>query len=233
MPLRIGHRGAAGTHPENTMAAFRRAVELGCDGVEFDVHRTSDGQIIVMHDFFLGRTANGEGLIMATTLEQLKQLDAGSWKAPEFAGERIPTLVELIRKTPASLMLFMEMKAGSVHYPGIEEDVVRIIREEGALERFQISSFDHKCLRRIHELAPEIPLGMLYSGNPIDPVGMAKACGASALHPSADFVKPEVVAEAHAAGLQVNVWTCNPPWLIEAMKLCGVDGIMSDYPDRI
>ncbi|HLO02883.1 MAG TPA: glycerophosphodiester phosphodiesterase [Symbiobacteriaceae bacterium] len=233
MPLRIGHRGAAGTHPENTMVSFHRAIELGCDGIEFDVHRTADGQLIVIHDGFLNRTTNGTGLIMSTTYDQIEALDAGSWKNPQFTGERIPTLRQLIRETPASLTLYLELKAGSVHYPGVEEELLTVLKEEGALDRVQISSFDHHALKKIHGLAPELPLGMLFADNLLDPVGLAKQVGAEALHPAWEWVTPAFVETAHAAGLKVNVWTVNLPEAIMLMTACGVDGIMSDFPDRI
>jgi len=233
MPLRIGHRGAAGTHPENTLASIRRAMELGADGAEFDIHRTRDGHLVVIHDAFLNRTTNGTGLIMEKTLAEIKALDAGSWKGQEFAGEPVPTLQELIRETPNDFGLFLELKAGSIRYPGIEEDVLRVLTQEGARERTQISSFDHKALRKFHELDPGIELGMLFAENLLDPVGMARAIGAQALHPAWEWVTPDLVETAHRAGLKVNAWTANLPLAIAMMKQCGVDGIMSDYPDRL
>lgn len=233
MPLRIGHRGAAGTHPENTMVSFRRAIELGCDGIEFDVHRTADGELIVIHDGFLNRTTNGTGLIMATSFDQIEGLDAGSWKGAQFAGERVPTLRQLIRETPPTLYLYLELKAGSVHYPGIEEQLLSLLAAEGALGRVQISSFDHHALKQLHELAPTLPLGMLFADNLLDPVALAKQVGAEALHPAWEWVTPAFVEKAHAAGLKVNVWTVNLAEAIMLMTACGVDGIMSDFPDRV
>lgn len=233
MPLRIGHRGAAGTHPENTLIAIQRALELGADGVEFDIHRTSDGHLVVIHDAFLNRTTNGTGLVMGSTLADLKRLDAGSWKDPQFAGEQIPTLRELIRATPNDCRLFLELKAGSIRYPGIEEEILKVLVEEGARDRTQISSFDHHGLRKIHQLDPGMSLGMLFTENLLDPVSMAKAIGAQAIHPAWEWVTPELVESAHAANLKVNTWTCNLPMAIQMVKACGVDGIMSDYPDRL
>jgi glycerophosphoryl diester phosphodiesterase len=233
MALRIGHRGAAGTHPENTMVSFRRAVELGCDGVEFDVHKTRDGHLVVIHDAFVNRTTNGQGLIREMTLDQLKALDAGCFKGDQFKGERIPTLHELIEGTPSSLKLFCELKAGSIHYPGIEEDLLKAIDAAGARDRFQISSFDHVALKRIHEMDPSMPLGMLYSENMVDAVGLAQSLGCNALHPTWEWTTPDLVARAHAAGMQVNVWTVNMPMAVQMMKAIGVDGIMSDFPDRV
>lgn len=233
MPLRIGHRGAAGTHPENTLISFRRAVELCAVGAEFDVHRTRDGHLVVIHDEFLDRTTTGTGLIRDLTLAEIKQADAGVKKGPQFAGERVPTLHEVIAAVPADFLFFLELKAGSIHYPGIEEDLLRALEQEGVLGRVQVSSFDHHALCRLHELKPDLPLGMLYSENLLDPVGMARAIGAEALHPAWAWVTPELVATAHAAGLKVNTWTANLPEVIAMLKRYGVDGIMSDFPDRI
>lgn len=229
--LRIAHRGAAGTYPENTLASFRRAMEIGVDGVETDVHRTKDGHLVIIHDPLVDRTTNGTGLVRDLTLEQIKALDAGSWKGSQFAGERIPTLREFIREVPC--MLFLELKYGSIHYPGIEEELLNVIHEEGARGRVQISSFDHKALKHIHELDPAMPLGMLYGDNLLNPVALAREVGAEALHPSFDWVTPQFVAEAHAAGLKINTWVANWPWAIAMLKQVGVDGIMSDFPERL
>lgn len=231
--LRIGHRGAAGTHPENTMVSFRRALELGAQGIEFDVHRTQDGHLVVIHDLWLHRTTNGQGLVRDHTLAEIQALDAGAWKGSEFAGERVPTLREVIRGTPAQCRLFLELKFGSIHYPGIEGEVLALLREEGALPRTQISSFDHHALKRIHELDPGVEIGMLFDCNLLDPVASARACGARALHPAGFWVTPDLIRQARAAGLAVTVWTVNEPPFIALMKHLGVDGIMSDYPDRI
>lgn len=232
MPKIIAHRGTSGRAPENTMAAFRRAAAMGCHGIEFDIHRSADGHLVVIHDPFLERTTNGRGLVRAATLAELKALDAGSWKGQEFAGERVPTLAEVIAD-PAlqELTLYIELKAGSIHYPGIEAELVALLRRLGCVPRVQVSSFDHVGLLRLHELAPELPLGILYEGNPLNPVAMARAVGATALHPSWHFVQPDLVQGAHAAGLAVNVWTVNTPEVAAHVRACGVDGIMSDYPE--
>ncbi len=231
MALRIGHRGAAGTHPENTMVSFQWAVELGVDGIEFDVHRTMDGHLVVIHDAMVDRTTNGSGMIMAMGLAEIRALDAGVKKDARFAGERIPTLQELIRAIPAEVQLFLELKAGTVHYPGIEADVVRVLREEGTMGRVQVSSFDHHALKRLHELAPELPLGMLFADNLLDPVRLAQEVGAEAIHPAWEWVTEEMVQAAHAAGLKVNTWTVNHPFMLARVKAFGVDGIISDFPE--
>jgi glycerophosphoryl diester phosphodiesterase len=231
--LRIGHRGAAGTAPENTLVSMRRALEIGVDAVEFDIHRTKDGVLVVMHDFTVDRTTGGTGTIADMTLAELRQLETGSWKGAEFAGEGMPTLAELVQAVPAPVVFFLEVKAGSYRYPGIEEQLVAFFQEHGMLDRVQVSSFDHIALLKLRELLPGLPTGMLYSERPVDPVAMAKACGATAIHPHWAMISREVVAAAHTAGLQVNVYTPNTPAAIAACYAMGVDGIITDYPERL
>lgn len=231
--FRIGHRGAAGTAPENTIASMQKALASGVDAVEFDVHRTRDGQLVVIHDPTLNRTSTGTGAISQLTLGEIQQHDAGAWKSPAYAGERIPSLAELVAAVPAPTVLFLELKAGSFMYPGIEQDLARFITTNGITDRVQISSFDHHALRLLRELLPTVPTGMLYYAKPIDAIGMARACGATALHPMWMYVTPEDVAEAHAAGLQVNVWTPNSVDDIAHCKTLGIDGIITDYPERL
>lgn len=215
------------------MVAFRRAMEIGVDGLEFDVHRTMDGHLVVIHDAAVERTTSGSGLIMAMTLEEVQALDAGVKKGPEFAGERVPTLRELIRSTPPEMRLFLELKAGAIHYPGMEQELVALLKEEGALQRTQVSSFDHHALKLLNEIEPNLALGMLFTENLLNPVAMAREIGCEALHPAWEWVTQEMVESAHAAGLQVNTWTVNHPFAIARVTAFGVDGIMSDYPDRL
>lgn len=231
--LKIGHRGAAGTHPENTLASFRRAAELGCDGVELDIHRTRDGHLVVIHDFSLDRTTTGMGVIRDLTLAEVQAADAGRFRGQQFAGERVPTLGEVLDVLPESMTVFIELKKGSMYYPGIEAELLAFLQQKGALRRVQISSFDHQALRRIHELAPDLPLGMLYGENLLDAVGYAQEVGAQALHPNWEWVTPELLQAAHAAGLQVNTWTVNDPALITQYRAMGVDGMISDFPERL
>ena len=231
--LRIGHRGAAGTCPENTLAAYRRAVELGCDGIELDIHRTRDGHLVVIHDFFLNATTTGHGLIRDLTLADVKAADAGVRKGEQFAGERVPTLEEVLDALPEQMTIFVELKAGSMIYPGIEADLLALLERKAAMHRVQVSSFDHQGLAQLHQLAPDLPLGMLYSENLLDAVGMAEAIGCSALHPLFLWVTPMLIQAAHAAGMQVNTWTINEPPFIAQYRAMGVDGIMSDFPERL
>ncbi len=233
MVLRIAHRGASGVCPENTLTAFRRALAMGVDGIELDVHRTRDGHLVVIHDPILDRTTSGSGLVMNHTLDEIRRLDAGAWKGPEFAGERVPTLQEVLREIPPSVRIFVELKAGSTHYPGIEEQLLRVLREERVADRTQISSFDHHALYRLHQLDPDMPLGILFLSNPLDPVARAREVGAEALHPVFFWATRPLVEQARRAGLRVVAWPVNDPTFIAMVKQAGVDGIISDFPDRI
>ncbi len=208
--LRIGHRGASAEAPENTIASFRRAVDLGADAVELDLHRTREGRFIVIHDDTLDRTTGGHGPVDALTFDELRRLDAGSWKDPAFAGERLPTLEEVVDALPARVAVLRDL-----------------------LGRVRVSSFDHRALARLRQLLPAVSTGALFVALPVDPVAIARACGAQAIHPNFRYLTRDVVDEAHRAGLAVHAWTVNEPADIVAVRGLGVDGIMSDHPERL
>ena len=231
--LKIGHRGAAAHAPENTLASFRRAVELGADAIEFDLHRTRDGGFVVIHDDTVDRTTNGHGKVAALSLAELRRLDAGSWKASEFAGERIPTFEEVIEAVPERVTLFAELKAGSARSPGIEDALARFIRERNVMDRLRVSSFDHRALARLRPLLPELQTGALFTCLPVDLVALGRNAGAQAVHPSFHYLTRDAVEEAHRAGLAVYAWTVNEPTDIDAVRAMGVDGMFSDHPDRL
>lgn len=228
------HRGASGVCPENTMAAFRKAVELGAGGIETDVQMTSDGVLVLCHDEKVDRTTNGRGLLASMNWSEVQALDAGSWFAPQFAGERIPTLEQLLDLVVESgIMLNIEIKSGLVIYPGIEAKAIELVRRAGLGERVIFSSANHFSLVECKRHAPEIRTGILYIEGLVDPWLYAKHIGANALHPLYHGVRPELVTGAHAAGLAVNTWTVDDPKAISYMAQCGVDGIITNYPDRV
>ncbi len=229
--LRIGHRGAAGTAPENTIASFRRALAIGVDAVELDVQRTRDGALVVIHDETVDRTTDGTGRVGDLSLGEIRRLDAGSRKGHEFAGERVPTLDEVIDAVGAPVALFVELK-DPARYPGIEREVLAVLRRRGVRGRAGISSFDHASLARVRAADPSVRLGFLYSRHD-DPVGAARTLGAAAIHPPFRSVNADLVAAAHAAGLAVHTWTVNEPADVEAVRALAVDGIFSDHPERL
>ncbi len=229
--LRIGHRGAAAHAPENTVASFRRAVELDADAVEFDVQRTRDGALVVIHDETVDRTTNGSGRVGDLTFGEVRALDAGVWKGREFAGERVPTLEEAIDAVPERIRLFVELKDPAL-YPGIEAQVLGVLGERNALRRAEVSSFDHDALARVRAADADVAIGLLFSRHP-DPVPAARRLRARALHVGSRALTGDLVANAHAAGLAVYVWTVNDPADIAAARALGVDGMFSDHPERL
>lgn len=238
----IAHRGASGVAPENTLAAVRLAADLGAQAVEVDLRRTRDGRIVLMHDDTLERTTNGRGLVAERTLDELKKLDAGSWfprrfwlrrrAAPRFTGEPIPTLEELLDLAcRRDIGLYLEIKAPCP--PGTEQAVVAAIHNAGALARTAVISYDPAVLQRVRQTDPAVSLGYNFKWHQLDPVIRAVSVGAKIIVPRVYYASPRLVAEAKRRGLQVIVWTVNDPERIKDMVALGVDGIMSDYPDRL
>lgn len=232
-PVVVGHRGAAGHAPENTLAAFERGLALGADVIECDVHLTRDGRLAIIHDHTVDRTTSGAGPVGGYSLAELKALDAGAWRGPEFAGQRVPALEEVLDLARGRARVAIEVKQGPVFYPGLEEALVATLERFGAVGEVLVISFDHRSVRRVRELNPAVAVGVLYSARPVDPAALASAAGAQALLPHWALITREDVEEAHRAGLLVLPWTANEPELIARLLAMGVDGAASDYPDRL
>lgn len=236
-PLVIGHRGAMAMAPENTMASFLEALRQGADGIECDVHLSRDGQVIVMHDATVDRTTNGTGPIAELTFEALSRLDAGSWYDPRFAGERVPTLDAVLSLVKAEskrqdrpLLAVIELKAGSRRYRGIEAAVTQAILAADLSEQTIIISFDHRAILETKRLAPTITGGVLYYGQPIDPVHLARTANADFLGPSLECVSAEEVELAHQMGLKVFVWTVQTSEQALALATLKVDAFGANAP---
>lgn len=227
----VAHRGASAEAPENTLAAFRRALEIGVDGVELDAHLTADGVPVVMHDPLLERTTDGHGLVKDLDLAALRRLDAGRRFGERFAGERIPTLAEAL-DVLARVRVIIEIKNGPLYYPAIASRILGVVAEIGH-PAVTISSFDHHVLREVGTAAPDVPTAVLYAARPIDPVRMARDAGARVLHPNWAYVTPDVVALAHAAGLRVEAWTVDELVHLRHILATGVDGVMTNRPERL
>ncbi|GGA49111.1 glycerophosphodiester phosphodiesterase [Paenibacillus physcomitrellae] len=232
--LNIAHRGASGYCPENTMAAFKRAIELGANGIETDVQMTADGHLVLIHDEGLQRTAGSPKLVKDVTLEELRTLDAGSWYDPSFAGERVPTLRELLELVlPTSVQVNIELKNGIVQYPGLEEAVIQEVRELGLSDRIIISSFNHYSLVKCKQLAPEIRTGVLYMEGLYEPWKYAAGLGADALHPHYFAVLPEWVAASAEQNIAYHPFTVNKEEDMKRLLEAGVAAIITDYPDKL
>ena len=232
-PLILAHRGASAEAPENTLAAFRLALEQGADGFELDVHRTRDGHLVVCHDETVDRTTDGTGAIGAMTLAELKRLDAGRWFDERFAGERIPTLDEvwaLAEEAGGLRLLNVEVKLGFAAYPGIEEALVEWIESRGLEERVVVSSFNHFSLLRLHQLAQKLRTGILYMAAWVEPWLGAHRVGARSLHPYHPTLVPPLVEAAHQQGLEVYPFTVDEPRRMEELAKMGVDGLITNRP---
>jgi glycerophosphoryl diester phosphodiesterase len=219
--LNIGHRGASKAFPENTLAAFRAACDAGADMCELDVQLSRDGAVVVIHDDTVDRTTNGRGAVAGLTLEQLKGLDAGG-------GERIPTLDEVFAATAGRCGINVELKIA-----GLEAQVAAIMRKWNAVETAMVSSFEWGALEAIRALAPEIRLGVLAEKKPDRMLEAAARMHAYAVNPRFDLATREFCAAAHAGGFKVFVWTVDAPEAMRLLIAAGVDGIMTNYPDRM
>lgn len=230
-PQVIGHRGAAGYAPENTMASFERALTLGVDAIELDVHPTSDGELVVIHDPTLERTTNGHGFVSAHTLAQLQELDAGAWFDPAFAGQRIPLFRDVLAWAKGRTPVVIEIKQGPIFYPNIEELLVGVLEETGMRDQVLVISFDHISVHKVKQLAPDIPTGVLYAGRCVNPVSLAREAQADALMPYWPLLTKEEVAAAHQAGLFIGPWG-GAEQNYEFILATGVDAVIADFPDR-
>lgn len=232
--LRIAHRGASGHCPENTRAALVRAIELGADMVEIDCQLTLDGAAVILHDERVDRTTNGRGALRAKTLRQVKELDAGSWFSPSFAREQVPTLEEALDALAGRVGLNLELKGDDD--PGrLELVALGIVSETGWLERTVFSSFSAQRMRRLRQLSSDARIGVLVDvdGDWAAGVEFGRSLGAEALHPEVGLVTRERVVRAHAAGLEVRAWAVNEIAAAEALVRAGIDGIFSDFPERL
>lgn len=235
-PICFAHRGARAHAPENTLLAFALAFDLGADAIECDVQRSRDGQLVIIHDGTVDRTTNGTGHVSEQSLNELRGLDAGrKWRLPQ----RIPTLEEtlaLVWERGGSLNL--EVKGESV-----EESVATaralepVLREQRPAfrKRILVSSFEHPALQLLKERLPWLRVGALFGRewNRRDLIAPARELHAEAIHPALSLTTPALIHRTHAAGLRVNVWTANRPASIERLIRWGVDGVFSDYPERV
>jgi glycerophosphoryl diester phosphodiesterase len=232
--LKIAHRGASGTAPELTRAAFLRALELGCDMIELDVQLSRDGYLVVVHDHELQRTANHAGAVREMTLAELKQLDVGRWFDASFGGENILTLEEVVQLVGRRAMLNVEVKSPPGDWSGTALKTVAVLSHAGILGTSVISCFQMQALQKVRELSPAARLGVLWHDPDFEEAWRwAHELAAWSFHPWSKVVTEEGVAEAHRRGLRVLTWTVNDPEEIEQMVAIGVDGVMSDYPERL
>lgn len=219
----IGHRGARGIAPENTIASFRKALELKCDIIELDVHLSKDGTLVVIHDDFLDRTTNGRGRVSSFTLKELKTLDAGE-------GEQIPTLLEVWKFIKNdNLRMQIELKGAET-----EEALCRFILKHECLERVWLTSFWHRRVVTVKRNIPEVQIGLLIACNPANPTQLMESTQAENLHVNYAYIDKLLVKEVHAAGKNIIAWgQIVEGSIIDRLIDLQVDGIGSDLPNLV
>jgi glycerophosphoryl diester phosphodiesterase len=230
--LLIAHRGASGHAPENTLAAFKKAVTLGATFIETDLQLTRDARLVAIHDESVNRTTNGKGAVHDMTLAELRRLDAGSWFGSEYAGERLPTLAEILEFAKKyDVVFYLELKPGGSW--GAEHALISSLRESGQIARIVVISFDAAVIATVRKIEPILMTALLYDGNIEKPLDRAVEVGARQLAIRADLVTPWLLTAARKKDLQVVCWTVNHSAHMRLLMSAGVDGIMSDYPDRL
>ena len=219
--LRIGHRGACGYRPENTLASIEHAITLGCHFTEVDVRRTADGTLVLLHDERVDRTTNGRGLIADLTVENAQKLDAGS-------GQMIPTLEETLAMAGGRIGLILEFKV-----PGLAYDACATVRGSGFVGPVIYASFLHEELQHVRRIDPQALTLALFKRVPENPSATALNLQATHVGVRIDAVTKSLVHSLHESGVMVVVYTVDKPAAIKRTKLLGVDGIISDFPDRL
>jgi glycerophosphoryl diester phosphodiesterase len=233
IPLIYAHRGARDAAPENTLAAFRAAIQAGAEGIECDITHCATGEIVVIHDDTLERTTNGRGRVVDTSFTTLRSLDAGAWYAASFAGEQIPTLNEVLELAKGTLQLNIEIKGMDTHDDGIEVEVAEMLRQMDVQDSVIISSFNPWALLRMKRAAAEVRCALLITReSPVNstPEWTTSLLPIQALHPEHTMVDQDYVDWAHKQGYLVNVWTVNQVAAMLEMIRLGVDGIITDHP---
>lgn len=235
MPKIIAHRGASGSAPENTLAAIRRAAELGARAVEFDATVSAEGIALVMHDFNVERCSDGHGPVVLKTLEEVEKLDAGGWFDPRFAGEPIPTLkhaLEVVRAT--DMMLNLEIKPTLGWEEPTARAVAQALRDSWPLERpVLVSSMSPLALDAFRDLMPGVPLGLIVYAVPENWRQRLKDHHCHSLHCYRDFVTYDLVQDVHALDARLHVFTVNALDTAKSLFAMGVDAVFTDHPENL
>jgi glycerophosphoryl diester phosphodiesterase len=233
-PAVIAHRGASAAAPENTLASFKLAADLGADAVELDVKLTRDGALIIMHDETVDRTTNAKGKVRDLTLAQFRQMDAGAWKAPQYKGEPVPTLEDVFDAVAGRVWINVELTNYYARGDSLVPTVVALIQKMNLQKRVLLSSFDPFNLRQARHLDPSLPLAQLTSHDQaiyLREAWLAPFCPHEARHPDVAQLKQKGVAWYKQHHYRVNVWTNNVEADMREFVKQGVDGLITDLPD--
>jgi glycerophosphoryl diester phosphodiesterase len=221
MPKIMGHRGAKAYEPENTLRSIRRALDLGVQAVEIDIHLSRDGHLVVIHDATVDRTTNGKGRVADLSWKELRRLDAGM-------GERLPSLEEVVDTVRSQAHLFVELKD-----PLAVEPLAAFFSAQDLFAEAQVISFWHPALKQLRRLEPQIHTGVLFVGCPVDPPALARSADARALVLNYQYVTPALVQAARQAGLTIAVWNIDEVADLIPLLPLDLDYIGSNAPDRL
>ena len=230
-PLVLGHRGASADAPENTLTAFRLALEQGADGFELDVRRCATGEVVVIHDADTLRVAGAPLAVGRTALAELRRLEVGAWKGARFRGERVPLLSEVLEAFPAAVVN-VELK-GEGRDLSLAGATAGVLARAGAGDRVIVSSFDYRLVSAFRLAAPAVPVGLLFEAGRAWRLRTALATrllAPAAVHPDRRLVTPARAARWGARGLAVNVWTVDAPAELEALARLGVAAVITNGP---
>lgn len=230
----FAHRGASGNYPENTIIAFKEAARLPVYGVEFDVHMTADGELVVIHDESIDRTSDGTGFVKDMSFAELRKYDFGSWFSSEFQGETIPTLSEVLDVFHSTdHKLNIELKSDIFPYEGMVVKVLDLLAEKQLESRVIISSFDHAAIQSVKQLNPKIETAALFMEVLVHPLDYLKKIPADALHVLFPAAIRPTMAEVINSGMPVRTFTVNDEKYAWLLKQAGVKAIFTDYPEKM
>jgi len=228
------HRGSSGTHPENTLSAFKETARLDIYGVELDVHLTKDDKLVVIHDEAINRTSNGTGYVKDLTLSELRSYDFGGWFSDDFLGETIPTLEEVLQIFQNTTHhLNIELKSDIFEYDSMGEKVLHTVEKMRLAERVVISSFDHEAVRNFKKSAPHIEVALLTMDVLVDAYDYARFIPADALHVSYPAAVRKMTKEAMLKGAIIRVFTVNEVMDVHALQQLGIHAIFTDFPEKM
>jgi len=228
----IAHRGASVDAPEHTIAAFELALAQGADGLAVEVHLSADQHSVVFHDFTVERTTDGAGVVADLRVRDLKRLDAGGWRGPGFAGQRIQTLQEVLERFRDRTRFWVEIKGGAAVYPGLEERVVSTIEIYDVVDRVVVQSFDRAVLEAVRARQPDLRVGLLVAQVPLDRAALGPG-GPEAICPAAEVCSEDLVNRIRGAGRECYVWTVHEPALVDRLVKWDVNGIITDRPGTV
>ena len=232
--MNIAHRGASSYAPENTFASYDKALEMGVDHIELDVHFTSDDHLVVFHDDTVDRTSNGKGPVLEHTLAELRSLDAGSWFGPEYAGERIRSLGEVFEQYKGRLYFHVEIKGRSV---GLSRRTIDMVRGYGLTDSVTITSFSRERLEEASDYDSGLPKGWLVppGQNPWEDryIAQSSVLGLTQICFRADLATPDFVESIHRAGYEARAWGINDEELMRRAVDSGADGMTINFPDKL